>query len=335
MNRSATARLLLSPLSVVYEVYVRVRLLLYARGWLRQKRLRGTVISIGNLTVGGTGKTPMVLWLAERLHARGKKVAILSRGYRGSNGSSDEIELMKQRLQDRVEFGIGKNRFLEGKRIESQRDIDVFLLDDGFQHLALARDLDIVLIDASQEMAKEQLLPAGNLREPFSAMMRANLLVFTRVENAPSARAAIQKMGKIRVFAAETRLVGFRLLGGDTTIFQAETLGPGPFFAFCGIGNPKAFFCNLESWRVPVAGTRVFRDHFRYGARDIALLERAAAQANAKALVTTEKDAQNLAGLRFPSIPVYISVIDLELAPEADLLAVVDRALETRVGAAG
>jgi tetraacyldisaccharide 4'-kinase len=335
MRRSVTARVLLSPLSAVYGIYVRVRLWLYTRGWIRQKRLRGAVISIGNLSVGGTGKTPMVLWLAERLHARGEKVAILSRGYRGSGGSSDEIELMKQRLQDRVEFGIGKNRFLEGKRIESQRKIDIFLLDDGFQHMALARDLDIVLIDASREMAKEQLLPAGNLREPFSAMMRANLLVFTRVENSPGALTAIQKMVKIPVFAAETRLVGFRLLGGDTTFFQVEALGAGPFFAFCGIGNPEAFFRNLESWRVPVAGTRVFRDHFRYGANDIALLERAAAQANAKALVTTEKDAQNLAGLRLPSIPVYVSVIDLELAQEADLLAVVDRAVETRVGAAG
>jgi tetraacyldisaccharide 4'-kinase len=334
MHRSATARVLLSPLSVVYGMYVKVRLWLYARGWLRQQRLRGAVISVGNLSVGGTGKTPMVLWLAERLHARGKKVAILSRGYRGSNGSSDEIELMKQRLQDRAEFGIGKDRFREGKRIESQRKVDVFLLDDGFQHLALARDLDIVLIDASREMAKEQLLPAGNLREPFSAMMRANLLVFTRVENAPGARTAIQKMGKIPVFAAETRLVGFRLLGGDTTIFQAKALGSGPFFAFCGIGNPEAFFRNLESWRVPVAGSRVFRDHFRYGAQEIAMLERAAEQANAKALVTTEKDAQNLAGLRLPSIPVYVSVIDLELAQEADLLAVVDRAVETRAGAA-
>ncbi len=277
----------------------------------------------------------MVLWLAERLHARGKKVGILSRGYRGSNGSSDEIELMKPRLQGRVEFGVGKNRFLEGQRIESQRNIDVFLLDDGFQHLALARDLDIVLIDASREMVKEQLLPAGNLREPFSAIMRADLLVFTRVESAPGARTAIQKMGKVPVFAAETRLVGFRLLGGDTAIFPVETLGQGPFFAFCGIGNPEAFFRNLGSWRVPVAGTRVFRDHFRYSAHEIALLERAAAQANAKALVTTEKDAQNLAGLRFPSIPVYVSVIDLKLGQEADLLAIVDRALETRVGAAG
>jgi tetraacyldisaccharide 4'-kinase len=335
MNRPGTVRLLLSPLSVVYGMYVRVRLWLYARGWLRRKQLQGTVISIGNLSVGGAGKTPMVLWLAERLHARGKKVAILSRGYRGSDGTSDEIELMKQRLQDRVEFGIGKNRYLEGKRIESGRNIDVFLLDDGFQHLALARNLDIVLIDASREMGKERLLPAGNLREPFSAMMRANLIVFTRVENAPGARAAIQKLGKIPVFAAETRLVGFRLLGRDTAIFPAEALGPGPFFAFCGIGNPEAFFCNLETWSVPVAGTRIFRDHFRYRAHDIELLERAAAQANARALVTTEKDAQNLAGLRFPSIPVYVSVIDLELAPEADLLAVIERVLETRVGTAG
>lgn len=277
----------------------------------------------------------MVVWLAERLHAQGKRVAVLSRGYRGSGGTSDEIELMKQRLQGRVEFGIGKNRFLEGKRIESQREIDAFLLDDGFQHLALARDLDIVLIDASREMAKERLLPAGNLREPFSAMMRANLLVFTRVENAPGARAAIQKMGKIPVFAAETRLVGFRLLGGDTTIFQAEKLGTGPFFAFCGIGNPEAFFRDLGIWGVPVAGTRIFRDHFRYSDKDAALLERAAIQANAKALVTTEKDAQNLAGLKFPSIPVYVSVIDLELSQEADLLGVVDRVLETRAGAAG
>ena len=334
MKHSPLIRLLLSPLSVIYGTYVRFRQWLYSRGWLRQKRLRGVVISIGNLSVGGTGKTPMVLWLAERLLARGKKVAILSRGYLGSNGTSDEIELMKRHLQDRVEFGIGKNRFLEGQRIEAQHHIDVFLLDDGFQHFALARDLDIVLIDASREMAKERLLPAGNLREPFSAMMRADLLVFTRVENAPQARAAIQRMGKIPVFAAETRLLGFRLLGGNAAVFPAAALGPGPFFGFCGIGNPEAFFRDLETWSVPIAGARIFRDHFRYGPNDLALLERAAAQANAKAFVTTEKDAENLAGLVFSSLPVYVSVIDLELSPEADFLAVIDRAFEMRVGAA-
>src|SRR5438552_17213576 len=124
-----------------------------------QKRLKGTVISVGNLTVGGTGKTPMVIWLAEKFLAEGKRVAILSRGYRGANGSSDEIELMKFRLQGQVSFGVGKNRFAEGHRLESQQPIDVFILDDGFQHLQLARDLDILLMDVSRRLARESLLP--------------------------------------------------------------------------------------------------------------------------------------------------------------------------------
>ena len=131
MNVPPLLRLILRPLSVVYGVIVRLRVWLYAQGWMKQKRLKGTVISVGNLTVGGTGKTPMVIWLAEKFLAEGKRVAILSRGYRGTNGTSDEIELMKFRLQGRVSFGVGKNRFAEGLRIESRQSVDVFLLDDG------------------------------------------------------------------------------------------------------------------------------------------------------------------------------------------------------------
>jgi len=314
-------QVLLWPLSLLYGWYVRLRAWCYACGWLKQNRLRGTVISVGNLTVGGTGKTPMVIWLAERLLAKGKRVAILSRGYRGANGTSDEIELMRQRFQERVAFGVGKNRYVQGQRLEAQQNIDVFLLDDGFQHLQLARDLDIVLMDASREMAKERLLPAGQLREPLSALGRANLLIFTRIENAPGAREAIHRLGKFPVFAAETRLRGFRLLGGNTVVFPADSIGPGPFFAFCGIGNTDAFFRDLESWHAPVTGSRKFRDHHRYVSDDIVLLERAAAQANAKAFLTTEKDAQNLAGLALPALPVYIAVIDLEILPEDEFLA--------------
>ena len=321
---------LLWPLSVFYGLYVRLRAWCYARGWLKQNRLRGKVISVGNLTVGGTGKTPMVIWLAERLLAEGKRVAILSRGYRGANGTSDEIELMKQRFQERVAFGVGKNRYLQGQRLEAQQDIDVFLLDDGFQHLQLARDLDIVLMDASRQMAKERLLPAGQLREPLSALGRANLLIFTRIENAPGAREAIQRLGKFPVFAAETRLRGFRLFGGDTAVFPADSIGPGPFFAFCGIGNTDAFFRDLESWHAPVTGSRKFPDHHRYVPEDIALLERAASRANAKAFLTTEKDAQNLAGLALPPLPVYVAVIDLEILPEAEFLAVIGRTMPER-----
>src|SRR5690349_14938210 len=182
MNLHPFLRALLWPLSLLYCAVVRARVWIYQKAWLKQKRLKGTVISVGNLTVGGTGKTPMVIWLAEKFLAEGKRVAILSRGYRGSNGTSDEVELMKFRLQGRVAFGVGKDRFAEGQRLESQQPIDIFLLDDGFQHLQLARDLDILLVDASRPMHGERLLPAGRLREPLSAMSRANLVVFTRTE---------------------------------------------------------------------------------------------------------------------------------------------------------
>src|SRR5713101_198498 len=212
MNLPRLARLLLLPLSVVYGAYMRVRAWLYASGLLKQKRLRGIVISAGNLTVGGTGKTPMVLWLAERFLAEGKRVAILSRGYRGSGGTSDEIELMKSRLQNRVTFGVGKNRFAEGRRIESLQPIDIFLLDDGFQHLQLARDVDIVLVDRTQPVHREKLLPAGRLREPHTALNRAGLVVFTRTDGAKPAVQAIQRVSKFPIFPATTRLMGFRPL---------------------------------------------------------------------------------------------------------------------------
>src|SRR5271167_3290750 len=180
MKLPLLARILLWPLSVLYGGYVRIRAWLYANGWLTQRRLRAKVISVGNLTVGGTGKTPMVLWLAEKFLAEGKRVAILSRGYRGSGGTSDEIELMKHRLQDRTKFGVGKDRYAEGRGIEQREPIDVFLLDDGFQHLPLARDLDIVMIDGSYRLEDQELLPAGILREPMSALRRADMLVVTR-----------------------------------------------------------------------------------------------------------------------------------------------------------
>jgi tetraacyldisaccharide 4'-kinase len=334
MNLPPLLQFLLWPLGVPYGLFVRLRAWLYAREWLKQKRLRGTVISVGNLTVGGTGKTPMVMWLADKLLGQGKRVAILSRGYRGTSGSGDEIELMKQRFQGRVAFGVGKNRFDEGQRLEARQNIDVFLLDDGFQHLQLARDFDIVLVDASRQMGKERLLPAGRLREPLFALGRANFLVFTRIENAAGAREAIQRLWKFPVFAAETRLLGFRLLGGGATVFPADSIGSGPFSAFCGIGNPEAFFRDLESWRVPVAGSRNFRDHHRYAPGDIAMLERAASQANAKAFLTTEKDAHNLAGLALPSLPVYVSMIDLEVIPETEFLAGIGLVLTGRAGAA-
>src|SRR5712672_2355762 len=128
MNLPLVVRILLWPLSQLYGMYVRMRRALYAGGWLKTRRLKAPVISVGNLTVGGTGKTPMVLYLAEKFLAEGKRVGILTRGYRGSSGKSDEVEMLRQRLGDRVVFGVGANRYVEGNRIEKESGVDVFLL---------------------------------------------------------------------------------------------------------------------------------------------------------------------------------------------------------------
>jgi len=327
-------RMLLWPLSLLYGAIVWFRVRLYAKGLLKQKRLKAPVVSVGNLTVGGTGKTPMVIWIAERLISEGKRVAILSRGYRGANGTSDEIELMKFRLQGRVAFGVGQDRFTEGQRIESQQPVDVFLLDDGFQHLRLARDLDILLMDASRGLAGELLLPAGRLREPLSAMSRANILVFTRTENMPGTVDAIQKLSQYPVFAAATQLVGFRRLGGEITLLSSAEIGAGPFFAFCGLGNPDAFFRDLRDWGLAVCGQLSFPDHHRYTEEEVLQIQLAAKRAGANAFVTTEKDEQNLRGVGFKNAPVYVSVIDLIVSPEADFKNALDQTLQPNTGAA-
>jgi tetraacyldisaccharide 4'-kinase len=335
MNVLPPVRMLLWPLSLLYGVIVRVRVWLYANGWLKQRRLKSPVVSVGNLTVGGTGKTPMVIWLAERFLAEGKRVAILSRGYRGANGTSDEIELMKFRLQGCVAFGVGKNRFAEGQRIESQQPVDVFLLDDGFQHLQLARDLDILLMDASCPLGGESLLPAGCLREPLSAMARANILVLTRTETMPGTIEAIGKLNQYPVFAAATQLVGFRRLRGEITLISSAEIGTGPFFAFCGLGNPDAFFRDLRNWGIAVCGQMTFPDHHRYTDRDVLRVQQAAKQTSTRAFVTTEKDAQNLSAVKFDGAPVYVSVIDLVVSPEADFKNALDQTLRGSTGAAG
>jgi tetraacyldisaccharide 4'-kinase len=330
MSFSRPQRILLWPFSLLYGGVVSIRAGLYSRGWLKQKRLEGAVISVGNISVGGTGKTPLVIWLAEKLLQQGKRVAILSRGYRGSGGSSDEVELMRSRLQNRVIFGVGKNRFAEGQRIESREPIDVFLLDDGFQHFQLARDLDIVLMDASRPVGGQSLLPAGPMREKISAMSRADIVVFTRTENAAGAKEAIQRLWKLPIFAASTRLLGFRRLAGAGPLQTAFELGAGPFFAFCGIGNPDAFIRDLQKWGVAPAGQMFFPDHHRYTLDDVRGIEQAATQHGARALLTTEKDSWNLADVKSSALPVFISVIDLEIAGEAEFLAAINSGLDAR-----
>jgi len=330
MTLSRPLRILLWPASKLYGVGVSIRTRLYANSWRKQKRLKAAVISVGNLSVGGTGKTPLVIWLAEKLLAQGHRVAILTRGYRGTGGSSDEMELMRSRLQNRVIFGVGKDRFAEGQRIESRQAIDIFLLDDGFQHLQLARDLDIVLMDASRPVGGQPLLPAGPMREPISAVVRADVIVFTRTENAPGAKEAIQRFWKLPIFAASTFLLGFRSLGMEGPLQTVADLGSGPFFAFCGIGNPEAFVRDLQRWGVALAGHMFFADHHRYTLEDVQAIDQAAKGVGAKGLLTTEKDFCNLTSVALPALPVYVSIIDLKVDGEIAFLSAIDHLLQAR-----
>jgi tetraacyldisaccharide 4'-kinase len=324
MNLAPLARAVLWPLSVSFSAVVKLRAWFYARGILRSKRLRAPVISVGNLTLGGTGKTPLVIWLAERLLAQGKRVAILTRGYKGSGGTSDEIELMKSRLGNRVQFGVGPDRYQQGLLLEPS-GVDVFLLDDGFQHLQLARDVNVLLMDCSRPLARDWLLPAGRLREPVSAMSRADLLVFTRTETNPSTESAISKLQHVPVFAAQTHLRGFRKLGGGMQTLTPGELGPGPFYAFCGIGNPGAFIVDLEHWGLSVAAKQAYPDHHRYSTAEAADLEENARRAGAQALLTTEKDAYNLSDVHFANFPVYVAMIELVFPQEDAFLAAILR----------
>jgi tetraacyldisaccharide 4'-kinase len=325
-------RVILRPLSLVYGRCVEMRKSLYAKGWLKRKRLNGTVVSVGNLTVGGTGKTPMVLWLAEKLVSEGKEVAILSRGYRGSHGTSDEVELLRKRLGARVRFGVGADRFAQGRRLEQEKRVDVFILDDGFQHLQLARDLDILMLDGSRKLRDESLLPAGVLREPIAACRRADILIVTRKFERPHIEA--RDAHKFSIFYAQTRLLGFRQVGSaDEPIYLSE-IGPGPFFAFCGIGNPDAFFADLTRWHVALAGTRVFTDHHKYSRNDMMNLQHEAEMCRANGLITTEKDSQNLPREVSSRLPIWVSVIDFVFSAESELVAAIDRILQCRRGVA-
>lgn len=331
MDLPLPIRILLWPLAIVYGLVARSRARLYAKGWLQEKRLKTPVVSVGNLTTGGTGKSPMVLYLAEKFLREGKKVGILTRGYRGAGGISDEVELLKKRLGEEVVFGVGADRFAEGSRIERENPVDIFLLDDGFQHQQLHREVDIALWDGTKRFEKQWLLPAGILREPISSIGRADILVITRKNGPPPEET---RGGSALVVCAQTNLLGFRKRGAGESLLPAEAVAQERFYAFCGIGNPAAFYADLKRWQIETVGQAKFRDHHRYTVEDAAKLTESAHWAEATAFVTTEKDEQNLESVDLGEWPVYVAVIAMEPNPKARFEEEIERLLKERRGGA-
>lgn len=316
------------PLTLPYGAAVRLRALAYRAGALRERRLQGCVISVGNLTVGGTGKTPLVLWIVERLLAEGKSVGILTRGYRGKprrtdatgtaavlDSTSDEVQLLRARLGERVAFGVGADRFAQGREL-SEHGVQWFVLDDGFQHMQLARDVNIVLIDATSPFGGGHLLPAGRLRELPSALSRADIVVITRVSRSPAVEAAIRRDSRAPVFYARPQLDSIHNVTCRSADTDDRDIGHKKFFAFCGIGNPSAFFEDLRDWNYPVVGQKRFPDHHRYTQQDASAIEDEAHRAGANAAICTEKDFYNLRGIRWNSLEVSYCRVSMHVDRE-------------------
>ncbi len=339
---------LLKPLTAGFKLGVAVRRAAYRQGWLRTRQLNRPVISVGNLTVGGTGKTPLVADIAERLVRRGWKPAILTRGYgrrlgpkltaleprpaRAANPREvgDEPALLA-RAAPEVPLVICADRYRAGLVAEERFGVNVHILDDGFQHLALARDVDVVLIDVTQKFSDDALLPAGPLREPCSALERAHLVVLTRMELGD--RLAIEERVRrinpqAKIFHSSTKLCG---LVDVTTgnLYPPEACQGEPLYAFCGIGNPRAFFADLRKWGLSVVDQLSFRDHYVYTEASLEMLGTLShlLKSRPAAFVTTEKDAMNLSRLPKikPVLPILACVVEAEIREgddfEKELLA--------------
>jgi tetraacyldisaccharide 4'-kinase len=322
VTASPLVRTLLQPLGLLYGTAMRLRIALYEHGLLRSRRLPGTVISVGNLTVGGTGKTPMVLWIAERLVEEGHHPAILTRGYRGlgqgdasAGAPSDEVALLRQRLDGRAQFGVGKDRYKNGLAL-AKDGAEWFILDDGFQHLELQRDANIVLLDATDPFGGGGVLPAGRLREPRSGLVRADIVIITRTSRAPALETIVRRFTKAPIFYGQTRDDGVLRVPSSPEALPEGERRQYKFFAFCGIGNPVAFFADLKSWGFSVVGQRSFADHHRYSDAEIQELQAAAEAAGANALICTEKDVFNLPASVAAALPIYACRIRLALNDE-------------------
>jgi tetraacyldisaccharide 4'-kinase len=225
--------------------------------------------------------------------------------------------MLQSRLGDRVAFGVGPDRYANGSQLV-KRGVKWFVLDDGFQHLQLARDANIVLIDATNPFGGGRLLPAGRLREARSALARADIVVITRSSNSPEIESAIQCETDAPIFYARPKLGGIHSFGNGQIGGNVTPSALGKLFAFCAIGNPSAFLADLRDWGLEIAGHRFFPDHHRFTDSDDEEILREANQAGATGLICTEKDLYNLHAIYYGRMPIFYCSISMRIDRESE-----------------
>lgn len=366
-KKASLWRFLFRFIALFYSVGVRVNRFLFDSGCKRTRRLDVPVVSVGNLTLGGTGKTPTVAYLIRAYLTKGKRPGVLSRGYKSENFEEFEEKINVNSMIDAPDPGSpgvdGKNdpfrkrndeaaelaqefptvpHFLSPRRYEAGRallksdpKVNRLILDDAFQHRRLARDLDIVLLDSLNPFGTERLFPAGFLREPLSALKRADVVLLSRADLVTEGvRTEIRH--RVREIApnilwGETAAVPIalvRFMGNDRYDSQPfdrfrddASAGSAPFLPFCGIGNPEGFFRMMKMEKIPVADGLSFPDHARLTEDDLTLLVRQADEVRAAAFLTTMKDLVKLRRSKIGDRPVWGIKIDLKfLSGEREFL---------------
>jgi tetraacyldisaccharide 4'-kinase len=352
---TTTLGFILAPIGALYSAAMRAWRALYKAGALRVHEIGAPVISVGNITAGGTGKTPLVDWVARTVAKEGRRVCILTRGYGRARAGKrvlvsdgeqifadareggDEPRLLAENLRGVAAVLSDANRVAAARWAVENLKSEVFILDDGFQHLRIARNLNLVAVDATNPWGGGKFLPGGRLREPLRELARADCIILTRCEQAhdvDSLRKQAERLSSNRpVLLSRTRTRRLRPL--DATMMESSmadlsthpsSLIPHPLVAFCAIGNPASFYEHLRKDGYTLKFTRAFADHHIYRQRDIDVLISEAKREGALGLLTTAKDAVKLRSLRF-DLPCYVLEIEIEFEDEETLVSMIREAI--------
>ena len=299
-------RCFLNLVAPVYSVSIRLRNVFYSKGWLKIYHADVPVVSVGNITVGGTGKTPFVIWLCSRIMQQAAlknqncKCAILTRGYKTKKGRlSDEPAILAKGCPD-AKVIVNPDRVAASVEAVNRFAADLLIMDDGFQHRRLARDLDIVTVDATMPFGsnkasdKPRILPAGLLREPVSALKRADAIVLTRCDQVDEVRLPQieEKLHQVSPNVKIARSIHSAVCVKSLTQnhINIEQLKGKKIFAFCGIGNPNAFLSTVKDLKLDLVGSKIYNDHHYYTEEGLTDIYEEARYLQADLILTTQKD---------------------------------------------
>ncbi|MBC8256471.1 MAG: tetraacyldisaccharide 4'-kinase [Candidatus Marinimicrobia bacterium] len=333
---------ILIPLSWMYGLVIWVRNLLYDKGWIKSSNFNKPIISVGNITTGGTGKTPLVIYLAELLKKNGMNPGIISRGYgRTSQGmllvhdgkklltdvesSGDEPYLMARVLEN-VPVVVCEDRSYGIQQLIDYYSVNVVIIDDGFQHRKVKRDLDIITISANDKREDYRLLPWGKLREPLQNLKRANAIIITKTNNftPPNLHTEIQSIYKGSLYFSTIVPI---LMKYDSTGYHKSLPPSEPLFGFCGIGEPDSFIDSIGKLELKLSGKRIFRDHQEYTHTVITELSVQIKSSNCKAVITTEKDLVKLPDNFLTEFNIYVIKIEIRFKDEGAVLDLIQSVL--------